>query len=53
MRKFILTLVAVGLAGCAPILTEVTSVSPEAGAVIVLNSLENFEIVFELSVTAV
>ncbi len=47
MRKFILTLVAVGLAGCAPILTEVTSVSPEAGAVIVLNSLENFEIVVE------
>lgn len=31
MRKFILTLVAVGLAGCAPILTEVTSVSPAAG----------------------
>ncbi len=44
MRKFILTLVAVGLAGCAPILTEVTSVSPAAESITQLTLVESFVI---------
>ncbi|NRA76009.1 MAG: Ig-like domain-containing protein, partial [Planctomycetes bacterium] len=44
MRKFILTLVAVGLAGCAPILTEVTSVSPAAESTTQLTLVESFVI---------
>lgn len=44
MRKFMLTLLAVGLAGCAPILTEVTSVSPASGSLTALNPLESFVI---------
>ncbi|MEE2883116.1 MAG: FG-GAP-like repeat-containing protein [Planctomycetota bacterium] len=44
MRKFMLTLIAVGLAGCAPIKTEVTSVSPSAGELVPLNTVESFVI---------